>query len=240
MRKVRLDFGLLLLSLLALIGVIILIMLGNWQMARKQWKSELIKTVEMRLDQAPIAFEKVFERFNVQDMAYVPVWLEGRFLHKEERHYFLPLGAQVGWHILTPFELKNGGVVFVDRGFVPQDLKEQKKRLKGLPEGDLKIEGLVRLFEAKGWFTPDNQALTNEWYWRDEAGLYDSLPAYQGKRYQVMVDARKSAQFGTWPKAGVTRVKFQDKHLGYALTWYGLALALIGVFCAFVVTRLKR
>ncbi len=239
MSKARSHFGLLLLSVLALIGVIILVMLGNWQMARKHWKSELIKTVELRLDQDPIAFEEVFGRYKVEDMAYVPVRLEGRFLHGQERHYFLPLGGQVGWHVLTPFALKRGGVVFVDRGFVPQGLKEQKSRPEGLPDGELKIEGLVRLFETKGWFTPDNQPLTNEWYWRDGAALYESLPAYKGARYEVMVDARKSAQFGTWPKAGVTRVKFQDKHLGYALTWYGLALALIGVFCAFVFARLK-
>ena len=236
----RSKFGFLVLFGLAITGVVILVLLGNWQMARKAWKADLIQRIETRLALPAVPFEMALREFQAPALEYRPVLLEGRFLHNEERHYFLPLGSQVGWHVLTPFELKSGGVVFVDRGFVPERFKEQKTRLNGVPQGRVILEGIVRLFETKGSFTPDNQISRNQWYWRDGAGLYQSLPDFKGDRFPVMVDARASAQFGAWPKAGVTRVKFQDKHLGYALTWYGLALTLVGVFCAFVYSRMKR
>jgi len=38
---------------------------------------------------------------------------------------------------------------------------------------------------------------------------------------------------GQWPKSGVTRLDFSNRHLEYAMTWYGLALTLVGVWFAF-------
>ena len=45
---------------------------------------------------------------------------------------------------------------------------------------------------------------------------------------------------GGWPRAGTTRVSFSNNHLQYVITWYGLALALVGVYIAFVRKRLKE
>ena len=44
---------------------------------------------------------------------------------------------------------------------------------------------------------------------------------------------------GGLPKGGVTRVALPNRHLEYALTWYGLALTLIGVYLAFAISRLR-
>jgi surfeit locus 1 family protein len=54
------------------------------------------------------------------------------------------------------------------------------------------------------------------------------------------VDAEASPENpGGFPKGGVTRLALSNRHLEYALTWYGLALTLIGVFAAFAVGRLR-
>jgi surfeit locus 1 family protein len=45
---------------------------------------------------------------------------------------------------------------------------------------------------------------------------------------------------GGWPKGGVTRLELPNRHLEYALTWYGLAGSLIAVFLAFAVTRWRQ
>jgi surfeit locus 1 family protein len=45
---------------------------------------------------------------------------------------------------------------------------------------------------------------------------------------------------GGWPKPGPIKVSLPDNHLGYAITWFGLALALVGVYIAFVVGRWRR
>ena len=42
------------------------------------------------------------------------------------------------------------------------------------------------------------------------------------------------------PQAGETRLSFSDNHLGYALTWYGLAIAAVGVFAVRVRAERRR
>ncbi len=48
----------------------------------------------------------------------------------------------------------------------------------------------------------------------------------------VFVDAEGEAP-GGWPKGGVTRVNLPNRHLEYAITWFGLAGALAAVFAAY-------
>ncbi len=233
--------GLLWPLILSLIGVTVLVMLGNWQMQRKVWKQDLIRLVEDRVNSTAISFEVLKQWVKIaEDVRFQPVKISGTFDHSQERHYFLPHGDKVGWHVITPLTTISGDVVLIDRGFVPDQLKAQEKRRDGLPEGQVEFEGLVRLAETPNYFTPANDVAHNKWYWRDIDGLYQSLNVAAAKRFIFMIDQRMSATSGAWPMPGVTRVKFSDKHLGYALTWYGLALTLVGVFAFFAYGRMRQ
>ena len=64
------------------------------------------------------------------------------------------------------------------------------------------------------------------------AGLPEAVP--------VFVDAEaRPANPGGWPRGGTTVLKLPNRHLEYAVTWFGLAATLIGVFGAFAVARLR-
>ena len=45
---------------------------------------------------------------------------------------------------------------------------------------------------------------------------------------------------GGLPKPGKLVVNLPDNHLQYAITWFGLALGLAGVYALFIVRRLRR
>ena len=53
------------------------------------------------------------------------------------------------------------------------------------------------------------------------------------------VDADGTPNPGGWPRGGQTQLTLPNNHLGYALTWFGLAGALIGVFAFYAWTRLR-
>lgn len=234
-------YGLFWPGMLTLIGIVILISLGNWQMKRKAWKADLKSVVEARLASEPISFGELKRRAAARrDIRYQPVKVQGMFDHSQERHYFLPLNGKVGWHIITPFNTKSGDVVFVDRGFVPDKFKGQSSRMDGLAAGEVTLVGLARIGEGRGFFTPNNDVAQNKWYGRDLPELYDSLTPRVSNILPFMLDARDVAQVGQWPLAGVTKVTFKDPHLGYALTWYGLSLTLIGVFLVFAYYRVRE
>ena len=234
--------GLVLPFILTLIALGVLLSLGNWQMQRMAWKADLIKLVNERVASPAISFKELVQRSsNLEDIRFQPVRLSGIFDHSEERHYFLPYKGKVGWHVITPFVLTSGETVLVDRGFVPNALKEAKERPKGLIAGLQEIEGLVRLSEERNYFSPLNDVRQNKWYVRDLKELYGSLkrPEDGQSSWPFMVDQKRTSTSGEWPLPGVTKVTFTDKHFGYALTWYGLALTLIGVFLAFAYSRLS-
>ena len=60
----------------------------------------------------------------------------------------------------------------------------------------------------------------------------------QTEPFILEADAAPAAPGGL-PQGGVTRLEIPNRHLEYALTWYGLALTLIGIFSAYAASRLK-
>ena len=46
----------------------------------------------------------------------------------------------------------------------------------------------------------------------------------------ILIEADATPNPGGWPLGGQTRVDFPNDHLQYAITWFGLALALLAVY----------
>jgi surfeit locus 1 family protein len=53
----------------------------------------------------------------------------------------------------------------------------------------------------------------------------------------VVIEADATPNPGGWPEGGKTVVDFPNNHLQYAITWFGLAAGLIGVYFAYHVSK---
>ena len=145
--------GLLWPAVMTLIGVVFLVALGNWQMRRLAWKEGLIAAIAERAHAAPISLADAEQRGG--DVEYLRVKATGKLLNDRELDFYaFDEQAGVGWHIVTPLQLADGSIVFVNRGFVPDELKDQAKRQEGGPAGEVEIVGLARKPETPGAFTP--------------------------------------------------------------------------------------
>lgn len=238
------DKSLIWAGIAALLGVLALAALGTWQMQRLAWKQGLIGSIAERVHAKPVTVAAVAERAaEGGDIEYARVTATGRFSHDREIHlYALDESGGPGFHIITPMHLADGRIVLINRGFVPNDLKEPARRSAGLITDEVVVTGLVRHGDEKGVFIPANDSARNIWYWRDiEAMAAAGGGADAARVHRFIVDAEaEPAPPGGWPKGGVTRLELPNRHLEYALTWYGLAVALVGVFVAFVITRNRR
>lgn len=236
--------GLLWPLLMTVAGVAFLIALGNWQMQRLAWKEGLIAAIAERAHAAPVTVAEAERRVaEGGDVEYLRVKASGNLLNdKELAFYAFDEESGPGYQIMTPLRLADGAVVFVNRGFVPGELKDPKRRAVGAPAGEVEIVGLARKPEAPGLFTPANDAENNIWYWRDLPAMAAATLAPKRPRIvPFIVEAeRDPAPPGGWPKGGVTRLDLPNRHLAYALTWYGLAAALLAVFAAFAVSRWRQ
>ncbi|MDZ4841207.1 MAG: SURF1 family cytochrome oxidase biogenesis protein [Hyphomicrobium aestuarii] len=174
---------------------------------------------------------------------YYRVTATGRFLHDQEQFVYAPHQTfGPGFNVHTPLKLANNAYVMVNRGYVTEALKNPSSRLAGQVPGEVEVTGLLRYGGERATFDPDRDPKTGVWYWRDLTGLVAAaVPTDRTSVYNFIIEAQSDpAQPGGWPKGGTTIVKLSNRHLEYAMTWYGLAATLIAVYGAFVLTTRRR
>ncbi|MCX7296325.1 MAG: SURF1 family protein, partial [Hyphomicrobiales bacterium] len=111
-------------------------------------------------------------------------------------------------------------------------------RLEGTPRGSIDIVGYMRWPEARGLFTPNDDVKNNVWYVRDPKAMAGANKWTVAAPFYI--DQESPVPLGGLPKPGRIDVKMPNNHLQYALTWFGLALALGGVYVAWLAGRLRR
>lgn len=232
-------------SIAALAGTVVLCGLGVWQLQRLAWKQGLVAMVEARSQAAPVPLpdEAGWPGLTRDADEYRKVTLSGAFAHDREVQVFTVLQDErfpvsgPGWWVLTPLERRDGTTVLVNRGFVPDRFKDPATRPDGQVAGEVEVTGLLRLPEEAGMFTPDAGDDGRTWYVRDPLAI--AAAQGLGRVAPFFVDADATPNPGGLPQGGATRVAFRNDHLGYAVTWFGLAAALVGVYGAWAWSRIR-
>nr|WP_246717607.1 SURF1 family protein [Microvirga flocculans] len=229
-----------------MVALAILLGLGTWQLQRKAWKEDLIAQIEARAYGEPGALvpEAEWPSWRADRDEFRKVRVTGTFLHPFEAPvYGLAQGERQGapiqgYYLITPLKLATGAIVMVNRGFVPADLRDPARRTDSQPSGEVTVTGLVRAPETRNPFTPNDDPARNQWFARDPRGI---AAAHGLERVApFLIDADASPNPGGWPRVGQTPLTLPNNHLQYALTWFGIALTLVGVFAAFAWKRLKE
>lgn len=229
------------------ISLCILLGLGIWQLERLAWKESLIATVEARIHApaVPAPEEADWSKVDFGRDEYRHVSATGRFLHEREVQVYALIDEGIngapggpGYWVVTPLEMADGAVILVNRGFVSLDLRDPATRSEGQVDGVVTVTGLLRLPEEPGMFQPGNNAATNQWFVRDPVAIATARDLLRVAPF--LIDADGAPNPGGWPLGGQTRLAFPNRHLEYALTWFGLAATLAGVFIAFAIARVRR
>jgi len=222
-------------SLWAALGLLLLIGLGSWQLYRLQWKEGLIAQRQAALDAAPVALPATLA--DAAPLEFHPVRADGQF--RNDRELYLNATSRrgdAGFHIVTPFILADGTALLVDRGFVPTERKAPESRAAGEIASETSVSGLLRLPEKPGWFTPANEPEKNSWFSIDLAAMAQAAGLDRVSPFYLDADATPNP--GGWPQGGQTITDLPNSHLQYALTWFGLALALVAIYIRFARRRL--
>ncbi len=236
------KYGLIWPTVMALSGLVVLVSLGTWQLQRRAWKLELLERIESRVKTEPVALTRILERpQKTNDIDYWPARVNGVFLHKQELHFYDVISGTLGWRIITPLKTSDGKRLLVDRGFVPDHLRDPAQRPQSQIKGEVQITGLIRSPpNKKAFFTPANNIAENQWYWRDLYAMAQARGISTKNLVPFFLDADATPVPGGWPRGGATRLNPPNRHLEYALTWYGLAVTLIAVYGFFVRSRVTK
>jgi surfeit locus 1 family protein len=210
----------------------VLLALGTWQVQRLIWKEDLLSAIEQRSQAEPVGLAEIEAALEASEpIEYRTAFATGRFVNSGEQHFFATFNGQSGFYVYTPLELADGRYLFVNRGFVPYDLKEPETRPESLLEGEQRITGLARarLAQKPSFVVPDNDEEGNIFYWKDLDRMAANAGLPAGKVLPFFLDADATPVPGGLPRGGVTVIDLPNNHLQYAITWYGLALALVAV-----------
>ena len=199
--------------------------LGIWQVQRLGWKLALIERVETRVHAAPVDAPAPDVRITRDGYEYLRVKARGHFRYDAQ----VPVKAVTelggGWWVLTPLETDQGFTVLVNRGFIPPEMKAALP--KGPETGE--VVGLLRLTEPKGGFLRENDPAGGNWFSRDVSAIA-TAKGLTAAPYFIDAQTIEGTDPASYPRAGMTVIKFANSHLVYALTWFGLAAgSLVGM-----------
>lgn len=217
-------------TLLAALMFTALCALGVWQIERLAWKRDLIARVDARIHAAPVAAPSS----ETKDDEYRRVETRGVFLHDRATLVQAATIKGAGYWVMTPLRRADGGIILINRGFVPPDAKSTYDR----PNGSIRVTGLLRLTEPGGGFLRSNDPASNRWYSRDVEAIARERHLSPAPR-PYFIDADAASKPGAYPVGGLTVVSFPNNHLQYAITWFVLAAMVVAAYI-FAMRQLRK
>ena len=199
-------------TLISLPILVLCLALSVWQMERREWKRDILDRIGANQSAAPIALDALLSGGDPLRREYGKVAVSGTFLHDKEFHLAArSRGNDVGIQVVTPLRTDKGQI-----------------------EGTVKLVGVVRRTQVQRQFTPDNVPDKNVWFTVDVPlmrTLAGGRPDPALDTFFLEADANHNP--GGLPIGGQTQLDIPNDHLQYAITWFLLALALIGVYLSY-------
>ena len=217
-----------------LVGVGVCVALGVWQLKRKAWKERLIAQIAA-LQTAPAEpLNAVLNRVvNGRDVQFTRVQTTCPDLERTPTLRLYALMDQPGYRIITACPLQGApfATILVDRGFVPHDDIGRVKLGAGPIAAP--VIGVLRRGDPPTWLTPKHRSPDADWFGRDIPAMAARLGAPRPAPLFLMLEKPAPSGFGPTPAPVPTEIS--NRHLGYVITWFGLAAALIGVYVSSLV-----
>jgi surfeit locus 1 family protein len=215
-------------AVLASIPVLaILLALGTWQVRRLHWKTDLLAQIATAEAGPPVPL-------TASPQPYTKVQARGRFRHELESSLGVEVrGNRLGTHLVTPLEMQGLPTMLVNRGWVPM---ERNGLAIERPEGEVAVTGYVSPPQERDFFAATDDTAGRRFYTADPQAIGAAL-GLPGVAPDLLVALAGPRQGDALPQPALTLPRPRNSHLGYAITWYGLAASLVGVLIAWAVRK---
>jgi surfeit locus 1 family protein len=221
------------------VALAILLGLGTWQVQRLHWKQGLLARIAA-LQAAPArpvgaVLDGVAEGADA-DFTRVTAVCPGLAAAPFLELYSVRDG-QAGSRLISACKVASAryASVLVDRGFVP-DIISARPPIDAAATAPVAVTGVLRKPEHGNLFSPPNTP--QRWYVRDIAAMAAALKAPEPAPLTLMAESSSNPEWKALVPAPIP-ADIPNRHLEYALTWYGLAAALLGVYAALLLKRRK-
>ena len=214
--------------------VLVLCGLGTWQVQRMQWKEQLIAQAEAAAQLPPAPLPEVLTAADPEFRKALVVcrglptsaYVELQSIHD----------GQPGSRLISACVPEGMTQTFlVDRGFVADSISARPRVLASTLPLAMAVE--LRRSPPPGAMTP--APADGRFYGRDNLAIATQLRAAAPAEFTLFALTSPNPEIAALI-ASAPPAAFSNNHLGYALTWYGLALALVGFYVAVLVRRYRK
>lgn len=209
-----------------LLGTVVLVGLGVWQMQRLDWKEAILADIEARITAAPVALPA---QPDPQADRYLPVTVTGQLQDPAIRVLVSQKQVGAGYRIIRPMQVGDR-LIMVDLGFLPI-----QSPTPVVPDDPVTVQGNLHWPDEVDSYTPAPDLDADIWFARDLPLMADHLGAEP-----VLVVARAtSLPDSVLSPLPVDTSGIPNDHLGYAVTWFGLAIVWV-VMTGFFLWRIRK
>ncbi len=201
---------------LGIIGCAILISLGLWQVKRLAWKEALLASISARIDGPAQSLPAAAG----PEAKYTPVRISGHTTGQELLVLSGEKGVGAGFEVIAAFQTEDGRRILLDRGYIPETAKTAPR-----PPVPLDLRGNLHWPEETDSYTLEPDLKANIWFARDVPKMAAALGTEQV--LVVAAEAGGDAQ-GIRPMP-ISTAGIPNDHLGYAVTWFSIAVAWAGM-----------
>lgn len=232
----------------------LLVRLGFWQLDRANEKQQELTVYQQRQDLPAIPVGELKQSAAAK---YRAVSLQGRY---DREHYWLldnqPRAGKAGYEVIMPF-ISQEGVLLINRGWVEASPRRDVLPAINTPAGEVLITGYLSPSQENAIFNNTISDLAIEWPKRvlqvnvteslealkqnkgdltfllndNSAGIEKNTIEHRNAELLLRIDTGSPGALLTeWPLVNTK----PEKHKGYAVQWFSMALALLMLYLWFL------
>ena len=209
-----------------LLGTVVLVGLGIWQIQRLEWKEAILADIDARITAAPVALPV---QPDPQADRYLPVSVTGQLQDPTIRVLVSQKQVGAGYRIIRPMDVE-GRRIMVDLGFLP--IQSPTPAHTADP---VTVQGNLHWPDEVDSYTPAPDLGADIWFARDLPRMADHL----GTEPVLVVARVTSLPDSALSPLPVDTSGIPNDHLGYAVTWFGLAIVWV-VMTGFFLWRIRK
>ena len=237
-------------AVFTLVMVALCLGLGIWQLQRRTEKHALIAALTERLAAPPAAlpppaqwgalkpendeFRRVSFAATYDSRPDAMVYSSGSGVRED-------ISGPGTWAFL-PARLPSGETIVINAGFVANTMQDRAVEDRAVAplraDAPVTLTGYLRFPEAAGTLTPSQNTAQRLWFSRDHLAMARALG--WGDVAPFYIDLETPVPANGIPKPGPLTVHLKDDHLQYAITWFGLAGAVVIAFAVWLRGQRRR
>lgn len=217
---------------LCLLFFMLFSLLGWWQVQRFHFKQKILSDYQKNFSQEPLPFEAIS---NPEQKPFLKVSIKGEYVTEESILIQKFINGKLGFEVITPFKLnKAERLMLIDRGWFEHSVMTNSENVRG----EQQIVGRIALINEPHFILGKNILSDKPKLVMQKMDIPE-LSQKTGKKYYpflLLLDPKEP--HGFLREVKLTSV-VPERHMAYAVQWFGLALVTLIGFICFSIERVK-